>query len=117
MKQIVIDCDPGIDDAQAIMMAGMHPDVRIRAITAVAGNVDVDRTTANVLKILDVLESDPIPVYQGAASALVETRRDASFIMARMVWEAQDCLNLPVRNPYRQRWAESKWKRHPGELE
>ena len=119
MKQIVIDCDPGIDDAQAIMMAGMHPDVRIRAITAVAGNVDVDRTTANVLKILDVLESDPIPVYQGAASALVETRRDAS------LYHGEDGLG-GAGLPQSTRSVEpipaalgliEMGKRHPGELE
>jgi purine nucleosidase len=80
MRRIIIDCDPGIDDAQAIMMAYMHPEVKIEAITTVAGNVGVDHTSANALKILDVLKADPIPVFAGAAAALVETGEDASYV-------------------------------------
>lgn len=79
MRRIIIDCDPGIDDAQAIIMAYQHPDVKIEAITTVAGNVGVDLTTANALKILDVLKAPPIPVYEGAASGLVECVENASF--------------------------------------
>lgn len=78
MKRIVIDCDPGIDDSQAIMMAYMQPDIRIEAITSVSGNVGIEKTTANLLKILDVLEADAIPVYRGAAGPLVEKSPDAS---------------------------------------
>jgi purine nucleosidase len=80
MKRIVIDTDPGIDDAQAIMMAYMHPNVKIEAITSVAGNVGIEHTTVNVLKILDVLEAESIPVFSGAHSALVETGENASSI-------------------------------------
>jgi len=80
MKRIIIDCDPGIDDAQAIMMAYMHPDVSIEAITTVVGNVNIRQTTSNVLKILDVLEADEIPVYAGAHSGLVESGENASLV-------------------------------------
>lgn len=80
MKRIIIDCDPGIDDAQAIMMAYRHPEVTIEAITTVSGNVGVEKTTANALRILDVLEAGPIPVYRGAASGLVERGHQASFV-------------------------------------
>ena len=80
MKRIIIDCDPGIDDALAIMMAYMNPEVKIEAITSVSGNVDVERTTANVLKILDVLDAEVIPVYAGCSTALVEEGEHASFV-------------------------------------
>ena len=80
MKRIVIDCDPGIDDAQAIMMAYRHPDITIEAITTVSGNVGVEHTSRNALKILDVLDAEPIPVYAGAASALVDKGKNASFV-------------------------------------
>jgi len=80
MTQMIIDCDPGIDDAQAIMMAFRHPEVKIEAITTVAGNVDVDKTTANVLKIFDALNASGIPVYKGAASGLVDSIKNASFV-------------------------------------
>lgn len=55
MRRIVIDCDPGIDDAQGIMMAYHHPNVIIEAITTVSGNVGLNHTTANALKVLDAL--------------------------------------------------------------
>lgn len=80
MKRIIIDCDPGIDDAQAIMMAYRHPNVSIEAITTVTGNVHVKQTTANALKILDVLDADGIPVYPGAQSGLVTRGNTASFV-------------------------------------
>ena len=80
MKRIVIDCDPGIDDAVAIIMADQHPEIQIEAITSVCGNVGLDQTTANVLRILDVLNARPIPVYAGASSALVEPGENASFV-------------------------------------
>lgn len=80
MERIIIDCDPGIDDAQAIMMAFCHPDVEIEAITTVSGNVGVDKTTANALKILDVLNAEQIPVFSGAQTGLVEAGTNASFV-------------------------------------
>jgi purine nucleosidase len=80
MKRIIIDCDPGIDDAQAIMMAYRHPDVQIEAITTVSGNVGVDLTTANALKVLDALQAPLIPVFKGARSGLVEVGENASIV-------------------------------------
>ena len=80
MKRLVIDCDPGIDDAQAIMMAHRHPDVKIEAITSVCGNVGINHTTGNVLRILDLLEAESIPVFAGARTALVQPGESASFV-------------------------------------
>ncbi len=80
MRRIVIDCDPGIDDAQAIVMAYQYPGVHIDAITTVAGNVGVEQTSENALKTLGVLDADPIPVYVGARSALVEMGNRASHV-------------------------------------
>lgn len=80
MRRIVIDCDPGIDDAQAIMMAHCHPDIKIEAITTVSGNVGVEHTAANALKILDILDAEPVPVYAGAASGLVTVGQNASYV-------------------------------------
>lgn len=80
MKRLVIDCDPGIDDAQAIMIAYAHPEVNIEAITSVSGNVDVKHSTSNVLKVLDILNANAIPVYAGAYSALVAKSENASFV-------------------------------------
>jgi purine nucleosidase len=79
MNRFVIDTDPGIDDAHAIMMAVAHPEAQIEAITTVAGNVSLERTTANACTILDVLEQD-VPVYAGCGQALVARTQDASHV-------------------------------------
>ena len=70
MTRLVIDSDPGVDDALAIMLALAHPDAQVEAITTVAGNVPLARTTANACTILDVLEHD-VPVYAGRGRPLV----------------------------------------------
>jgi purine nucleosidase len=79
MNRYVIDTDPGVDDAHAIMMACAHPEAQIEAITTVAGNVSLERTTANACTILDVLERD-VPVYAGCGRALVARTSDASYV-------------------------------------
>ena len=71
MNRVVIDTDPGIDDAHALMMAFAHPHTKVEAITTVAGNVPLERTTANALIILDMLGVDT-PVFSGCEDALVK---------------------------------------------
>lgn len=51
-RRFVIDCDPGLDDAQAILMALAAPDVEVIAITTTHGNAGVDQVTRNVLRLL-----------------------------------------------------------------
>ena len=119
MKRIVIDCDPGVDDAQAIMMAYLHPQVKIEAITTVAGNVGVEKTTANALKILDVLAAWPIPVFPGAATALAEEGENASEIHGE---DGLGDVSIPVsaRTPEEKPAALALIdlaKKNPGELE
>lgn len=77
--RIVIDTDPGVDDAHAIMMALAYPDVHIEALTTVVGNVQLERTTANALTILDIYERD-IPVYAGCSQAIIGHDEDARHV-------------------------------------
>lgn len=79
MPRLVIDTDPGVDDAHAIMMAFAHPEAQVEALTTVAGNVSLERTTANACTILDVLERD-VPVYAGCDRPLVARSPDASTV-------------------------------------
>jgi inosine-uridine nucleoside N-ribohydrolase len=68
---VLIDTDPGIDDALALLMAFGSPELSIEAITTVAGNVPVDRATTNVFRILDAVEPARRPrVAQGAGAPL-----------------------------------------------
>jgi purine nucleosidase len=70
MKRLIIDTDPGVDDAHAILLALAHPDVHVEAITTVNGNVNLDLTTSNALKILDAAGID-VPVYRGCDRPLI----------------------------------------------
>ncbi len=70
MNRVVIDTDPGVDDAHAIMLALAHPGTKVEALTTVAGNVALERATANALIVLDALGAD-VPVFSGCDDALV----------------------------------------------
>lgn len=72
-KPIIIDTDPGIDDALAIMLAAASPEVRILGMTAVAGNTGLEYTAPNLAKIADLLGLD-VPLGRGAVGPL--WRRD-----------------------------------------
>tara|TARA_B100000945_G_scaffold318382_1_gene323111 strand:- start:6670 stop:7638 length:969 start_codon:yes stop_codon:yes gene_type:complete len=72
MKQLVIDTDPGVDDALAIMMANAHTNTQIKAITTVAGNVELNHITTNACKLVEALEIDA-PVYIGCGQSLLNT--------------------------------------------
>jgi purine nucleosidase/pyrimidine-specific ribonucleoside hydrolase len=65
MKNLLIDTDPGMDDALAIALAHKSEALDVKAVTAVTGNLPSDRTAANALKILDLLGAPAIPVAQG----------------------------------------------------
>ena len=73
MKRILIDTDPGVDDAFAIFLAMRSPELQIAAITTVCGNVPVAQATQNLLTILGVLDLDKFPIIaQGEAEPLVK---------------------------------------------
>jgi pyrimidine-specific ribonucleoside hydrolase len=74
---IVIDCDPGHDDAIAIMLALASPEVELRGITTVAGNQTLEKTTRNALKILELVGRTDIPVAAGADRPLRRVLRTA----------------------------------------
>lgn len=62
---VMIDCDTGIDDAAALILAFASDSFDILGVTTVAGNVELDKTTSNTLKVLDLIGADK-PVYMGA---------------------------------------------------
>src|SRR5215211_1524397 len=66
-KKLILDVDTGTDDAIAIMLAALHPDLDLVACTTVNGNVEVQFCTENSLRVLDAVGRTDIPVYQGLA--------------------------------------------------
>jgi inosine-uridine nucleoside N-ribohydrolase len=77
---IVIDCDPGHDDAIAILLALASPELDVRAITTVAGNQTLDKTTRNALVVLEVAGRTDIPVAAGADAPLRRPLRTAAHV-------------------------------------
>ena len=68
---IIIDTDPGIDDAAAISLGLCHPEFDVKMITTVNGNVGIEKTTANALKLKHFFNSD-VPVHRGASKPLLK---------------------------------------------
>ena len=88
-RSLIIDCDPGLDDAVAIALASVAPMLAIDAITTVAGNAAIDVTTRNALDTIAALDVD-VPVYRGAARPLAA---DPQF--GTVLWGGDGALGLP----------------------
>src|ERR1700730_15625281 len=76
--RMIMDLDTGVDDALALALAVRHPDIRLEAVLTVAGNVGLDLTTRNTLRVLDWLGATDIAVIAGADRPLSGVVRDAS---------------------------------------
>ncbi|HEY4331032.1 MAG TPA: nucleoside hydrolase, partial [Ilumatobacteraceae bacterium] len=92
---IILDCDPGHDDAIAIVVAAAH--TRLLGITTVAGNAPLAMTTRNALIMTDLLGIDT-PVHSGASRPLVEPPRHASYVHGESGMDGAD-LPEPSRPP------------------
>ena len=69
-RKVILDCDPGHDDAVAIIMAGKHPMLDLLGITVVAGNQTIEKTSKNAMNICQHLDLD-VPVYAGMGLPMV----------------------------------------------
>ncbi|HEY4555997.1 MAG TPA: nucleoside hydrolase [Lysobacter sp.] len=79
---LLIDTDPGVDDALALLMAFNDPRHAVVGLTVAAGNVGLAHTTANALKLCEVAGVD-VPVYAGCASPLLHPAADAAYVHGR----------------------------------
>lgn len=70
-KKIILDCDPGMDDSMAIIMACKSPALKVMAVTTVNGNYPAEVTSVNARKILELLGREDIPAAQGMAAPMV----------------------------------------------
>lgn len=69
---VLIDCDPGIDDALALLLAAGTPALQVRAVTTVAGNRPAAQTAVNARRVMDLAGADDVPVYAGCARSLAQ---------------------------------------------
>jgi inosine-uridine nucleoside N-ribohydrolase len=79
-KPVILDVDPGHDDAVALMLACGHPDLDLLAVTTVAGNVSLEKTTRNALRILSLVGCTDVPVGAGASEPLERSLHTAEDI-------------------------------------
>jgi inosine-uridine nucleoside N-ribohydrolase len=77
---VILDVDPGHDDAVALMLACGHPDLDLLAVTTVAGNVSLEKTTRNALRVLSLVGRTDVPVGAGASEPLERTLHTAEDI-------------------------------------
>ncbi|MCU1405468.1 MAG: nucleoside hydrolase [Glaciihabitans sp.] len=80
MRKILLDCDPGLDDALALLLAHGDPEIELVAVTTVGGNVALPNTTRNALQLREYLGFTTVPVAAGAAVPLVRAAEDAAHV-------------------------------------
>ena len=106
-RPFIIDTDGGVDDALGIMIAVRSPEVDLRAITTVAGNVAVDQATQNVFTVLDILGVEPPEVASGAHVPILRDLPPPADIhgsdglgeLARFIDDGKPRYPLPTPNP------------------
>ena len=96
MTRIILDCDPGHDDAIALLLALASDEVDLLGVTTVAGNQTLEKTTANAIRVLDHVGGQDIPVTSGAGRPLVREQRGAPEVHGATGLEGPD-LPIPSR--------------------
>jgi inosine-uridine nucleoside N-ribohydrolase len=99
--RVVIDTDPGIDDAVAILLALASPEVEVLALTTVAGNVSLEKTTLNARRLLSLAKRPDVLVAAGCSVALAGISGDASEVhggdgLGDLDWEEPDIDVSPL---------------------
>jgi len=100
-QRILIDCDPGHDDAIALLLALASPEVELVGVTTVAGNQTLDKTTANAIRVLDFIGRDDVTVAAGADRPLLREPFVAAYVHGETGLDGPD-LPPPQREPLAQ---------------
>src|SRR5438045_4193249 len=77
---ILLDCDPGHDDAIALLLALGSDELELRGVTTVAGNQTLEKTTANAIRVLELVGREDVPVARGAGRPLVREPFVAAYV-------------------------------------
>ena len=95
---IVLDCDPGHDDAIALLLALASPELELLGVTTVSGNQTLPKTTANALRILELVGRTDVPVHAGADRPLVREQHVAADVHGESGLDGPD-LPPPLTEP------------------
>jgi inosine-uridine nucleoside N-ribohydrolase len=98
---ILLDCDPGHDDAIALLLALASPEVELLGVTTVAGNQTVEKTTVNALRVLELAGRRDVPVAAGAGRPLVREPFVAAYVHGETGLDGTE-LPEPQRDPVAQ---------------
>src|SRR5207302_3903989 len=98
---ILLDCDPGHDDAIALLLALASPEVELLGVTTVAGNQTVEKTTANAIRVLELAGREDLPVAAGAGRPLVREPYVAAYVHGESGLDGSD-LPPPQADPVAQ---------------
>jgi len=98
MTAIILDCDPGHDDAIALLLALGSPELELVGVTTVSGNQTLDKTTANALRVLEHVDRGDVPVAAGADRPLVRERFVAAYVHGETGLDGPD-LPPPAGSP------------------
>src|SRR5438270_12081631 len=90
MTDIILDCDPGHDDAIALLLALASSEVRLLGVTTVSGNQTLEKTTANAIRVLDHVGRSDVPVAAGAARPLIRARNVAADVLGETGLDGPD---------------------------
>lgn len=117
-EKVIIDTDPGVDDAMAILYAILSPEIELLGLTSIFGNVTIDTATRNALALGDLARTN-IPVAKGADKPMVQPLREPA-------WEVhgrEGFGDTPAMEPSRSAVSESAAEficetvnAHPGEV-
>ena len=115
MIPIIHDCDPGHDDAIALMLALASPELEVLGVTTVSGNQALEKTTANAIRVLDHLGNTTLPVAAGASRPLVREPVAAALVHGESGLDGPD-LPPPQRPPAEEHaidWIARTVREHP----
>src|SRR6266542_5395088 len=79
-KRIIIDTDPGVDDAFTFLLALASPEIKLEALTTTQGNVTVEKATRNALSVLELGRASHIPVAKGSVLPLIQPLRASAYV-------------------------------------
>lgn len=80
MEKVILDMDPGIDDALALLLAISSPELAVEGVTTVAGNTTVEKTGLNARRVLEYVGRGEVPVYYGSSSPMARPLTTAEHV-------------------------------------
>ncbi len=117
-SRVIIDTDPGVDDAFALLLAMRSPELKIEGITPVAGNVPLELTLPNALRMVEIAGRNDIPVAAGAKTPLTRRLVTAAYVHGENGLagaEFPEPKTKPVSEPAPE-FIRTTVRKHPGEI-